>query len=90
MRDEAKPSERCVQPRTTLGIPQFPLSVLQLENMALIIVLKLESTLFRSYQMVFERRFENNAEEHCCISGDGGHRFWLQGFVQSFDHETKG
>ena len=28
VRDEAKPSEHCVQPRTTLGIPQFSLPVL--------------------------------------------------------------
>ena len=31
--------------------------------------------------MVFEGCFENNAEEQMVsrISGDGGHRFWLQG-----------
>ena len=31
--------------------------------------------------MVFDGCFENNAEEQMVsrISGDGGHRFWLQG-----------
>ena len=31
--------------------------------------------------MVFERCYENNAEEQMmnCISGDGDHCFWLQG-----------
>ena len=80
-RDEAEPSERCVQPRTEPGIPQFSLPVLQLENKALVIVLEFELTLFESYQMIFEGCFENNAEEQIvsCISSDGGHRLWLQG-----------
>ena len=80
-RDEAEPSERCVQPRTEPGIPQFSLLVLQLENKALIIVLEFELTLSGSYQMIFEGCFENNAEEQIVsrISGDGGHRLWLQG-----------
>ena len=63
MRDEADPSEHCVQSRTESGIPQFTLSVLQLENKALVIVLEFEPTLFGNYQMVFEGCFENNAEE---------------------------
>ena len=37
-RDEAEPSKRCVQLQTELGIPQFSLPVLQLENKALVIV----------------------------------------------------
>ena len=80
-RDEAESSERCVQPRTELGIPQFLLPVLQLENKALIIVLESKPTLSGSYQMVFDRCFEKNTEEQMvsCISGDGGHRLWLQG-----------
>ena len=80
-RDETEPSERCVQPRTEPGIPQFSLPVLQLENKALVIVLESEPTLSGSYQMVFEGCFENNAEEQMVsrISGDGGHRLWLQG-----------
>ena len=80
-RDEAEPSERCVQPRTEPGIPQFSLPVLQLENKALVIVLESEPTLSGSYQMVFEGCFENNAEEQMVsrISSDGGHRLWLQG-----------
>ena len=80
-RDEAEPSERCVQPRTELGISKFSLPVLQLENKALVIVLESKPTLSGSYQMVFERCFENNAEEQMVsrISGDGSHRFWLQG-----------
>ena len=80
-RDEAEPSERCVQPRTEPGIPQFSLPILQLENKALVIVLESEPTLSGSYQMVFEGCFENNAEEQMVshISGDGGHRLWLQG-----------
>ena len=80
-RDEAEPSERCVQPRTEPGIPQFSLLVLQLENKVLVIVLEFEPTLSGSYQMVFEGCFENNAEEQMVsrISGDGGYRLWLQG-----------
>ena len=79
-RDEAELSERCVQPRTEPGIPQFSLLVLQLENNALVIVLESELTLSGSYQMVFEGWFENNAEEQMVsrISSDGGHRLWLQ------------
>ena len=61
--DEAEPFERCVQPQTEPGIPQFSLPILQLENKALIIVLESEPTLFGSYQMVFEGCFENNTEE---------------------------
>ena len=80
-RDEVESSERYVQPRTELSIPQFSLSVLQLENKALVIVLESEPILSGSYQMVFEGCFENNAEEQMMsrISGDGGHRLWLQG-----------
>ena len=80
-RDEAEPSERCVQPRTEPGISQFSLLVLQLENKALVIVLKSEPTLSGSYQMIYEGCFENNVEEQMVsrISGDGGHRLWLQG-----------
>ena len=79
-RDEAEPSERCVQPQTESGIPQFSLLVLQLENKALVIVLESEPTLSGSYQMIFEGCFENNVEEQMVsrISGDGGHRLWLQ------------
>ena len=80
-RDKAEPSERCVQPRIKPGIPQFSLPVLQLENKALVIVLESEPMLFGSYQMVFEGCFENNVEEQMVsrISGNGGHRLWLQG-----------
>ena len=44
-------------------------------------MLESEPTLSRSYQMVFEGCFENNAEEQMVsrISGDGGHHLWLQG-----------
>ena len=81
MRDEAEPSERCVQPRTELDILQFSLPILQLENKALVIVLKFEPMLSESYQMVFEGCFENNAREQMVsrIFGDGDHRLWLQG-----------
>ena len=80
-RDEAEPSERYVQPRTEPGISQFSLPVLQLENKALVIVLESKPKHSRSYQMVFEGCFENNAEEQMVsrISGDGGHRLWFQG-----------
>ena len=80
-RDEAEPSERCVQPQTKPCIPQFSLPVLQLENKALVIVLEFEPTLSGSYQMIFEGCFENNAEEQMVsrISSDEGHRLWLQG-----------
>ena len=79
-RDEAEPSECCVQPRTEPGIPQFSLPILQLKNKALVIVLKSEPTLSRSYQMVFEGCFENNAEKQMMsrISSDEDHRLWLQ------------
>ena len=78
-RDEAEPSERCVQSQTEPGIPQFSLLVLQLKNKALVIVLEYEPTLSKSYQMIFEECFENNVEEQMVsrISGDGGHRLWL-------------
>ena len=90
-RDEAEPSERCVQPRTELGIPQFSLPVLQLENKALVIISESELTLSESYQMIFEGCFENNAEEQMMsrISGDGGHRFWLQGPFNLLTRERK-
>ena len=90
-RDETEPSERCVQPRTEPGIPQFSLSILQLENKALVIVLEFEPTLSESYQMIFERCFENNAEEQMVsrISDDGGHRFWLQGPFNFFTRERR-
>ena len=80
-RDEAEPSERCVQPQTEPDILQFSLPVLQLENKALVIVLKSEPTLSGSYQMIFEGCFENNAEEQMVsrTSGDTSHRLWLQG-----------
>ena len=80
-RDEAEPSERCIQPRTEPSIPQFSLPVLQLENKALVIVLEFEPTLSRNYQMIFEGCFENNAEKQMVsrISGDGDHYLWLQG-----------
>ena len=91
VRDEAEPSERCVQPRTESGIPQFSLPVLQLENKALVIVLEFEPTLSGSYQMIFEGCFENNAEEQMVshISGDGGHRLWLQGPFNLLTREQK-
>ena len=40
-------------------------------------MLEFEPLLSRSYQMVFEGYFENNAEKQMvsCISGDGSHRF---------------
>ena len=44
-RDKAEPSERCIQPRTEPGIPQFSLPVLQLENKVLVIMLESEPTL---------------------------------------------
>ena len=71
-----EPSERCVQSRTEPGISQFSLSVLQLKNKALVIVLESEPMFFGSYQMIFEGCFENNAEVKMVsrISGDGGHR----------------
>ena len=80
-RDEVEPSERCIQPRTEPCIPQFSFPVLQLKNKALIIVLESEPTLSGSYQMIFEGCFKNNVEEQMVshISGDGGHRLWLQG-----------
>ena len=79
-RDEVGPSECHIQPQTELDNLQFSLPVLQLENTTLIIVLKSEPTLSGSYQMVFERCFENKIEEQIvsCISGDGDHCFWLQ------------
>ena len=62
-RDEAEACERCVQPQTKPGIPQFSLLVLQLENKALVIVLESEPTLSGSYHMIFEGCVEINVEE---------------------------
>ena len=80
VRDEAESSKHCVQSQTELSIPQFLLPILQLENKALVIVLKSERTFSGSYQIVFERCFENNAKEQMVsrISDDRGHSFWLQ------------
>lgn len=91
LRDEAGPSERCVQPRTEPGIPQFALPVLQLDNRALVIVLESEPTLSGSYQMVFEGCFENNNEEQRVsrISSEVGHRFWLQGQLNLLTRERR-
>ena len=91
LRDEAGPSERCVQPRTEPGIPQFTLPVLQLDNRALVIVLESEPTLSGSYQMVLEGCFENNNEEQRVsrISSDVGHRFWLQGQLNLLTRERR-
>ena len=73
-RDEAEPFKHCVQPQTELGISQFSLLVLQLENKALVIVLEFELTLSESYQMIFEGCFENAREQRMSrISGDGDH-----------------
>ena len=74
--DKAEPSKHCVQPRTELGIPQFTLPVLQLENKALVIVLESEPMLSGSYEMVFKGCFKNNVKEQMvsCIFGDGDHR----------------
>ena len=54
--------------------------VLQLDNMALVIVLKSGPILSGSYLMVFEGCFQNNNEElrMCRISSEIGHRCWLQ------------
>ena len=80
VRDEAGPSEHCVQPRTEIGIPQFSLPVLQLENKALVIVLESKPTFSGSYKMAFEMCFENNVEEQMVsrIFGDRGYRLWFQ------------
>ena len=47
--------------------------------------------LSESYQMVFEGCFENNAEEQMVgrISGDRGHRFWLQGLFNLLTTEQR-
>lgn len=91
LRDEAGPSERCVQPRTELSTPQFSLPILQLDNRALVIVLESEPTLSGSYQMVFEGCFENNNEEQRVsrISSEVGHRFWLQGQLNPLTKERR-
>ena len=41
--------------------------------------------------MVFEGCFENNVEEQMirCISGDGGHRLWLQGSLNLLTKERR-
>ena len=89
--DEMEPSEHCVQPQIEPSIPQFSLPVLQLENKASVIVLESEPILSGSYQMVFEGCFENNVEEQMVsrISGDGGHRLWLQGPFNLLTRERK-
>ena len=54
-------------------------------------MLEFEPMLSESYQMVFEGYFENNAEEQMvsCISGNGGHRLWLQGPFNLLTRERK-
>ncbi|KAG0570940.1 hypothetical protein KC19_6G199200 [Ceratodon purpureus] len=91
LRDEAGPSERCVQPRTEPGISQFTLPALQLDNRALVIVLESEPTLSGNYQMVFEGCFENNNEGQMVshISSEVGHRFWLQGQLNLLTRERR-
>ena len=91
LRDEAGPSERCVQPRTEPGIQQFALPNLQLDNKALVIVLECEPTLSGSYEMVFEGCFENNNEEQRvnCISSEVGNRLWLQGPLNLLTRERR-
>jgi hypothetical protein len=91
LRDEAGPSERCVQPRTEPGIQQFALPSLQLDNKALVIVLESKPALSRSYQMVFEGCFENNNEEQRVgrISSEVGYRFWLQGPLNLLTRERR-
>jgi hypothetical protein len=91
VRDEAGPSERCVQPRTDPGTQQFSLPILQLENKALVIVLESEPMLSGSHQMVFEGCFENNNEEQKVsrISSEIGHRFWLQGPLNLLNRERR-
>ena len=79
--DEIGPSERHVQLQIESDISQFSLSVLQLKNKALMIVLESEPTFSGNYQMVFKKCFENNTKEQMInhISGDGGYLLWLQG-----------
>lgn len=91
LRDEAGPSERCVQPRTEPGISQFTLPALQLDNRALVIVLESEPMLSGNYQMVFEGCFENNNEGQMVsrISSEVGHRFWLQGQLNLLTRERR-
>ncbi|KAG0579497.1 hypothetical protein KC19_4G103300 [Ceratodon purpureus] len=91
LRDEAGPSERCVQPRTEPGISQFTLPALQLDNRALVIVLESEPTLSGNYQMVFEGCFENNNEGQMVsrISSEVGHCFWLQGQLNLLTRERR-
>ena len=64
---------------------------LQLENLALVIVLESEPTLSESYQVVFEGCFENNTEEQMVsrISGDGDYRLWLQGLFNLLTRERR-
>ena len=86
-----KPSIHCIQPRTEPRTSQFSLLVLQLEHKALVIVLESEPTFFRSYQIVFEGCFENNAKEQMVnrIFGDGSHRLSLQGPLNLLTKEQK-
>ena len=74
-------SKCCVQPQTKPDILQFSLLVLQLENKALVIVLKSEPMLYDRYQMMFEGCFENNTKEHMIshISSNKDYCLWLQG-----------
>ena len=55
------------------------------------IVLESEPMLSGSYQIVFEVCFENNAEEQMVnhISGNEGHRLWLQGPLNLLTKERR-
>ena len=59
--------------------------------MALVIVLESEPMLSRSYQMMFEGCFDNNADKQMVsrISGDEGHRLWLQGSLNLLTRERR-
>ena len=54
-------------------------------------MLESKPTFSGSYQMVFVGCFEKNAEEQTVshISGDGGHRLWLQGPLNLLTRERR-
>ena len=73
------PFEYYIQSQTEPSIQQFSLLVLQLNNKALVIVVKFEPMFSRSYQMMFEGCFKNTKEQMVShISNKTSHCFWFQ------------
>jgi hypothetical protein len=67
------------------------LRALQLDAIALVIVLEVEAMLVGGHQVVFERCFENTNVGYMVtrFSNDIGHRRWLQGLLNHLGGERR-